>query len=321
MKRGASLVLFSASIAFCYNILTMLKFSLGPKVRQPLHLHEKKLKSLEKKASEIREDLIEMLVEAGSGHSAGPLGMADIFTTLYFHVMVHDPKHPDWKDRDRLVLSNGHITPIRYVTMAHAGYFSKKLLMTLRKMGSPLQGHPEHAWLPAVETTSGPLGSGSSQAAGMAYAALMDNAPWRVYCCMSDGELNEGQSWEAIQFAGANKLYNLTMIIDRNNIQIDGRTEEIMPLEPLTAKFEAFGLNVIKCAGNDIRDFVTAVERAQGVSDKCSVIIADTIPGYGVDFMEYDFLWHGKPPAKGKEAKDALKDLRTLWGKIQSEHE
>lgn len=299
----------------------MLKFSLGPKVRQPLHLHDKKLKSLEQKAQTIREDLIAMLVEAGSGHSAGPLGMADIFTALYFHIMVHDPKRPDWKDRDRLILSNGHIVPIRYATMAHAGYFPKKFMMALRKLGSPLQGHPEHAWMPALETTSGPLGEGSSQAAGIAYAGLMDQSPWRVYCCMGDGELNEGQCWEAFQFAGANKLYNLTYIIDRNNIQIDGRTEEIMPLEPLDKKLEAFGLNVIKCTGNDIRDFVRAVEEAQAVSDKCSVIIANTIPGYGVDFMEYDFTWHGKPPAKGKEAEDAIKGLRTLWGKIQSEHE
>lgn len=299
----------------------MLPFTLGPKVRKPLHLHDKKIKQLEKKAQEIREDLIRMLVEAGSGHSAGPLGMADIFTALYFHVLVHDPKKPNWKDRDRLILSNGHIVPIRYTTMAHAGYFPKKLLMTLRKLGSPLQGHPEYMWMPSMETTSGPLGSGSSQAAGIAYAALMNHAPWRVYCVMSDGECDEGQTWEAMQFAGANKLYNLTFIVDRNNIQIDGSTEEVMPLEPFAAKFEAFGLNVIRCAGNNIRDFVTAVEHAHGVSEKCSVIIADTVPGYGVDFMEYDFLWHGKPPSRGKEAKDALKDLRTLWGKIASEHE
>ncbi len=314
-------IYFTNIFFFCYNTHTMLKFSLGPKVRHPLHIHDKQLKQLEKKASEIREDLIAMLVEAGSGHSAGPLGMADIFTALYFHILVHDPKRPDWKDRDRLILSNGHIVPIRYATMAHAGYFPKKHLMTLRKMGSPLQGHPEHAWLPSLETTSGPLGEGSSQAAGMAYVGLMDHSPWRVYCCMGDGELNEGQCWEAFQFAGANKLYNLTFIIDRNNIQIDGRTEEVMPLEPLDAKLEAFGLNVIKCAGNDIRDFITAVEHAHATTDKCSVIIANTIPGYGVNFMENDFLWHGKPPAKGKEAEDAIHEIRTLWGKIHSEHE
>jgi transketolase len=293
----------------------------GPKVRQPLHLHDKKLKQLEEKAGKIREDLIAMLVEAGSGHSAGPLGMADIFTALYFHVMVHDPKRPDWKDRDRLILSNGHICPIRYAAMAHAGYFPRKLLMTLRKFGSPLQGHPEREKLPGVETTSGPLGSGSSQAVGLAYAALMDRQPWRVYCVMSDGELEAGQTWEAMLFAGRNKLYNCTFIIDRNNIQIDGTTEEIMPLEPLVAKFEAFNLNVVRCAGNSIRDFVTAVERAHGVSEKPTVIIADTIPGYGINYMEHDFLWHGKPPAPGDEANLAINQLRTLAGKIISEHE
>ncbi|MBI4256507.1 transketolase [Candidatus Uhrbacteria bacterium] len=293
----------------------------GPKVRQPLHLHDKKLKQLEEKASHIREDLITMLVEAGSGHSAGPLGMADIFTALYFHVMVHDPKRPDWGDRDRLILSNGHICPIRYVTMAHAGYFPKKWLMTLRKFGSPLQGHPERERLPGVETTSGPLGSGSSQAVGLAYTALLDHKPWRVYCVMSDGELEAGQTWEAMLFAGSNKLYNCTFIIDRNNIQIDGTTEEIMPLEPLTAKFESFNLNVVRCAGNSIRDFVTAIERAHGVCEKPTVIIADTIPGYGVTYMEHDFLWHGKPPSPGEEAKLAINQLRTLAGRIVSEHE
>lgn len=299
----------------------MPNLTLGPKVRKPLHLHDRELKKLESRAQAIREDLIKMLVEAKSGHSAGPLGMADIFTALYFHVMVHDPKKPDWELRDRLILSNGHIVPIRYATMAHAGYFPKKELMTLRKFGSPLQGHPERERLPGLETTSGPLGSGSSQAAGMAYVGLLDKKPWRVYCVMSDGELEEGQTWEAMLFAGRNRLYNCTFIIDRNNIQIDGNTEEIMPLEPLAAKFEAFNLNVIRCTGNSIRSFVEAVEQAHAVHDKASVIIADTIPGYGVDFMENDFTWHGKPPAPGEEAKKALASLRTLGGRISSEHE
>ncbi len=304
----------------CYNAITMPNLMTGPKVRKSLHLHDKQLKKLEILANEIRQDLIEMLVTAGSGHSAGPLGMADIFTALYFHVMVHDPKRPDWKDRDRLILSNGHICPIRYVTMAHAGYFPKSWMMTLRKLGSSLQGHPEREKLPGVETTSGPLGSGSSQAAGLAYAALMDGSPWRVYCVMSDGELDEGQTWEAMLFAGRNKLSNCTFIIDRNNIQIDGRTEEIMPLEPLAAKFEAFNMNVIHCAGNSISDFITAIERAHGVSEKPTVIIADTVPGYGVNFMENDYRWHGKPP-NTLEAKQALAWLRTLGGKIKGEHE
>ncbi|OGL94380.1 transketolase, partial [Candidatus Uhrbacteria bacterium RIFOXYA2_FULL_40_9] len=278
-------------------------------------------KKLEETANLIREDIIDMLVEAGSGHSAGPLGMADIFTAMYFHVLVHDPKNPDWKDRDRLILSNGHIVPVQYAAMARAGYFPKKLLMSLRKFGSPLQGHPEYRSLPGIETTSGPLGSGSSQAIGMAYAALMDKAPWRVYCLMSDGELQAGQTWEAMLFAARNKLYNCTFIIDRNNIQIDGTTEEVMPLEPLQEKFEAFGLQVLRCAGNDIREFVQVVAHAQGISEKPTVIIADTIPGYGVDFMEYDFSWHGKIPASGAESKRAIQQIRSLGGKITSEHE
>ena len=293
----------------------------GPHVRKPLHLHDKKLQELEERAMSIREDIIDMLVEAGSGHSAGPLGMTDIFTALYFHVMVHDPKHPTWEERDRLILSNGHICPVRYVSMAHAGYFPKSWLMTLRKLGSPLQGHPEREKLPGVETTSGPLGSGSSQAVGLAYAALMDQAPWRVYCVMSDGELEAGQTWEAMLFAGRNKLFNCTFIIDRNNIQIDGTTEEIMPLEPLVEKFQAFNLHVERCAGNSIRDFVAAVERAHSITEQATVIIADTIPGYGVDYMEYNFEWHGKPPKPGEESQRAIEQLRTLGGRIRGEHQ
>lgn len=298
----------------------MPSLTLGPKIRKPLHLHDRQLKKLEDRALAIRKDLINTLVEAGSGHSAGPLGMADIFTALYFHILVHDPKRPQWEERDRLILSNGHICPIRYVAMAHAGYFPKTTLKTLRKLGSPLQGHPEREKLPGVETTSGPLGSGSSQAAGMAYIGLLDRRPWRVYCLMSDGELDAGQTWEAMLFAGRNRLYNCTFIIDRNNIQIDGPTEEIMPLEPLAEKFESFNLHVIRCAGNSIRDFVSAVEHAHGISEKPTVIIADTVPGYGVDFMEYDFAWHGKPPSV-QEGKEALAWLRTLGGQIKSEHE
>ncbi len=292
------------------------------KPRAPqLHLHDKKLQQLELRAMQMREDVIDLLVEAGSGHSAGPLGMADIFTALYFHVMVHDPKKPDWVDRDRLILSNGHICPIRYVAMAHAGYIPKKMLMTLRKLGSTLQGHPERTWLPAVENTAGPLGDGSPQAAGLAYALMMSGSPARVYCVMSDGELEAGITWETMLFASRNKLYNCTFIIDRNNIQIDGATEEIMPLEPLTDKFKAFGLNVERCAGHDIHDFVTAVERAHAVAAKPTVIIADTIPGFGVEFMQYDFKWHGIPPKAGAESVNAITQLRTLNGKIISEHQ
>jgi transketolase len=235
--------------------------------------------------------------------------------------MEHKPEEPAWEDRDRLILSNGHIVPVRYVAMAHAGYFDKKKMMTLRKFGTELQGHPELREMKGVETTSGPLGSGSSQAVGIAYTGLMDGAPWRVYCVMSDGELEAGQTWEAMLFAGRNNLYNCTFIVDRNNIQIDGTTEDIMPLEPLKEKFESFNMNVERCAGNDIEDFVKSIARAQGVSEKPTVILADTIPGYGVDYMEYDFEWHGKPPAEGEESREAIQDLRTLGGRIRAEHE
>lgn len=283
-------------------------------------LHEKKLKFLEEKANQIREDLIETLLEAGSGHSAGPLGMADIFTALYFHVLNYNPKKPDWPDRDRLVLSNGHICPIRYVAMAHAGFFPIEELKTLRKLGSRLQGHPHRAALPGMETTSGPLGSGLSQAIGMALAARMDKKRYRVYCATSDGEHDSGNTWEAVLFAGKNRISNLTQIIDRNNIQIDGVTEEIMPLEPLKDKYIAFNWHVIEVDGHNIEQFVDAISEAKAIYEKPTVIIAHTIPGKGVSFMENNYVWHGKPPNK-EEAARALAELRTLGGKIRSEHQ
>jgi len=285
-------------------------------------LHDDKLKLLEEKANRMRELVIETLLEAGSGHSAGPLGMADIFTALYFHVLRHDPKRPDWLDRDRLILSNGHICPVRYVAMAMAGYFSLEELKTLRKINSRLQGHPHRGALPGVETTSGPLGSGISQAIGVALAARLDGGKYRVYCITSDGEHQEGNTWEAIMFAGKqkHKLNNLTVIVDRNNIQIDGFTENIMPLEPLRAKYENFGWHVVEIDGHNMRDFVDAVAEAKAIYEKPTVIIAHTIPGRGVSFMESDFTWHGKPPTP-KEAELALQELRTLGNRIRSEHE
>lgn len=290
--------------------------------RKPGHITDKKVQELEDRAMQIRQDIIAMLVEAGSGHSAGPLGMADIFTALYFYVLVHKPKDPEWSERDMLILSNGHICPVRYVTMAHAGYFPKKELMTLRKFGGRLQGHPERERLPGVETTSGPLGSGPSIGAGMAYAfKYMDKKPNRVYVVTSDGELEAGVNWEAALFAGRNRLHNLTWIVDRNNIQIDGYTEDIMPLEPLADKFRAFNFHVIEVDGHNIEAFVDAVEEARAVFEHPTVIIAHTIPGKGVDFMEFEPYWHGVPPKKGKEAQEALAHLRTLGGRIHSEHE
>ena len=278
------------------------------------------LEELEIKANEIRKDIIKMLLVAGSGHSAGPLGMADIFTALYFAIMNHDPKKPDWEKRDRLFLSNGHIVPVRYVTLAHAGYFPKSKLSSLRKLGSPLQGHPERLRMPALETTSGPLGSGLAQASGYAYAARMDNARFRVFCITSDGEHDAGNHWEAVLFAGKYKLSNLTVFVDRNNIQIDGHTEDIMPLEPLEEKYKAFGWHVIHIDGHNIEEIIDAVNHARAVYEKPTVIIAHTIPGKGIDFMEGLPEWHGKIP-DAKEAKKALSELRTLAGKIKSEHE
>ncbi|MDP2676347.1 MAG: transketolase [bacterium] len=286
-----------------------------------MHLHDDKIKELEETANKIRESLIDELVEAGSGHSAGPLGMADIFTLLYFHTLKHDPKNPDWEDRDRLVLSNGHICPIQYAAMAHAGYFPVEELKTLRKFGTRLQGHPHRTSLPGIETTSGPLGSGLSQAVGMAIASRMDGKKNFIYCLMSDGEHDAGQTWEAVMLAGREKLWNLIGIIDRNNIQIDGMTEDIMPLEPFRAKYGAFGWHVIDANGHDFMNMHMAIEQAQVVQEKPTVIIAHTIPGKGVAYMERDYLWHGKPPTKPEEIKQALHDLRTLGGRIQSEHQ
>lgn len=282
---------------------------------------EYSLSELEKKANEIRVDIIKMLEQAGSGHSAGPLGLADIYTALYFRVLKHNPQNPDWDERDILILSNGHCVPVRYATMAHAGYFPKEELLTLRKFGSRLQGHPERLRLPGLETTSGPLGCGLSQAAGMALAMRMDkqNRRW-IYVSMGDGEQDEGNVWEAAMLAGKYKLSNITAITDRNNIQIDGPTETVMPLEDLKSKWESFGWHVLEIDGNNIQAVIDACDEAKAITEKPVMIIANTIPGKGVDFMEYDFHWHGKPP-NHEEAKKALHELRTLGGKIRSEHQ
>lgn len=276
---------------------------------------------LEKIANDIRKDIIKTLEHAGSGHSAGPLGLADIFTALYFDVLKHDPKNPEWDGRDILVLSNGHTVPVRYVTMAHAGYFDIKELKTLRQFGSRLQGHPERTKLPGMETTSGPLGSGLSQAAGMTLAMQLNDEHHRwVYCVMGDGELDEGNIWEAAMFASKYRLHNLIGIIDRNNIQIDGTTENVMPLEDLKTKWESFGWHVIEVDGHNIESIIDACSMARAITEKPTVLIAHTVPGKGVPFMEYDFHWHGAPP-NSVQAKEALQKLRTLDGKIRSEHE
>ncbi len=274
-------------------------------------IHDKKIKELELKANEIRQSIIEMLVEAGSGHTAGPLGMADIFTAFYFHILNHDPKNPDLEDRDRLILSNGHIVPVRYAVMAHAGYFPLEELKTLRKFGTRLQGHPERERLPGVENVSGPLGSGLSQAAGIALGARMDGKKFQTYCLMSDGEQDAGNTWEGAMFAGNNKLSNLTGIIDRNNIQINGMTEDVMALEPLRDKYEAFGWHVIDIDGHNMEEIVDSVEKAKAIYEKPTLIIAHTIPGKGIKDIEFDYTWHGKPP-KPEEAEKFLRELKKI---------
>lgn len=277
---------------------------------------------LEKKANDVRQDIIRMLEAAGSGHSAGPLGLADIITALYFNIMNIDPTNPEWADRDVFFLSNGHTVPVQYAVMAERGYFDVDELKTLRKLGSRLQGHPERTKLPGLENTSGPLGSGLSQAAGYAYSLqYIDDSKHRwVYVVTGDGELDEGNIWEAAMFAGKYKLSQLIVFIDRNNIQIDGSTDDVMPLENLRGKWESFGWHVQEIDGHNIESVIDAASMARAISNKPSVIISHTIPGKGVDFMEYDYKWHGVPPNK-EQAKEALHKLRTLNGKITGEHQ
>lgn len=293
-----------------------------------MSLTKQELLDLEKKANHIRQLIITTLVAAGSGHSGGPLGMADIYSAMYFHVLRHDPKNPDWEDRDRFLLSCGHYCPVRYVTMALAGYLPIDELPTLRHLNSRLQGHPHRTTLPGVETTSGPLGEGLSQAVGIAIAALMDKKDYYVYVHTSDGEHEEGNTWEAAMLAGKLKLSHIIQILDYNNMQIDGPVTDIMPLDPIKEKYEAFNWHVIEIDGNDIAAFIDAVEKAKQVQDKPVVIIARTIPGKGVSFMENNYRWHGNPPdimnvdgapPKGEQAKVALEELKALEEELDKE--
>jgi len=280
------------------------------------------VRQIEQKANDMRKDIVTMLEHAGSGHSAGPMGLADLVATLYFNVMNIDPQHPEKPDRDIFMLSNGHCVPVQYAAMAERGFFPKEELLTLRKMGARLQGHPERTKLPGIETTSGPLGCGVSQGSGYAYALqYLDNQRHRwVYVITGDGELDEGNIWEAAMFAGKYKLSQLIVFVDRNNIQIDGPTEEVMPLENLRAKWESFGWHVQEIDGHNIESIIDAVGMAKAIENRPSCIITHTIPGKNVDFMEYDYKWHGIPPNK-EQAKQALKELRTMGGKIRAEHE
>lgn len=286
-------------------------------------LSDQKIEELNLQANNIRMSIIEMLLEAGSGHTAGPLGMADIFTYLYFHGLNHNPQNPFLQERDRLILSNGHINPVLYATMAHAGYFPKEELLTLRKFGTRLQGHPHREFMPWLETSSGPLGSGLSQAVGMAIADRIDNSinsKKYFYCMLGDGELNEGQNWEAIMLGAKEKLHNLIAIVDRNNIQIDGYTEDIMPLDDLAKKWESFGWHVQEIDGHNFEMIDDAIGMAKSTFGKPSVIIAKTIPGKGVKEFERDYTYHGYLKNR-EEGIMALKELRTLGGKIKAEYE
>jgi transketolase len=292
-------------------------------------LTEKKLRTLEETANQIRQDIISMLAVAGSGHSGGPLGMADVFTAFYFHLLHHKPKKPNWAERDRLVLSNGHICPVLYATLARAGYFPVEELKTLRKLHSRLQGHPHRASLPGLETTSGPLGSGLSQAIGMALAARINHETYHTYALLSDGEQEEGNNWEAIMFAGKERLSNLTAVLDRNNIQIDGYTEDVMPLEPLRAKYEAFNWHVIEADGHSFTSIISAVAEAKVIHERPTMIIMHTVPGRGVSWMENDYRWHGMPPnlkdvsgapAQHEQARMALKELRDRGARIREDY-
>lgn len=273
-------------------------------------------------AEQMRAEIVKMLVEAGSGHPAGALGSADFWTVLYFGDLIKfRVSDPWWEERDRVVLSAGHYCPALYASLAMRGFFEMEELSSLRKLGSRLQGHPVARCLPGVETSSGPLGQGISQAVGMALAAKMDKKSWRVVCFMGDGEQDEGQVWEAYMAAAKYKLGNLTVVVDRNNIQIDGHTEEVMQLEPFKEKMEAFGFKVIEVDGHNYEEIIDGFNKTKVYFEKPSVLILHTIPGKGVNFMENQVAWHGKAPAVGEAvlALSQLRSIRTLDGKVQND--
>ena len=259
------------------------------------------ISKLQKVSLEIRKDVIRSLAEAGSGHLGGSLGLADIFTCLYFNILNHRPGNPDWESRDRLILSIGHVAPVYYTALAHAGYFDKSELMTLRKLGSRLQGHPgkEHG-LPGIELFAGSLGQGLSVAVGLALVAKMDKKQWRVFSIHGDGELQEGSIWEAAMSAAHHKLDNLIALVDRNEVQIDGKTSDVMNIEPLKSKWESFGWNVLTCDGHNHQEIIDTYQKAIDFVGKPTVIIAKTTMGKGVKSIENDYTWHGKAPDKNQ---------------------
>jgi transketolase len=266
---------------------------------------------LKEMARQIRRDIIKMLMISQSGHSGGPLGLADVFASLYFNILKYDPQNSTWPERDYFFLSAGHLAPVWYATLARAGFYPLSEMSTLRKINTRLQGHPAPGYthgLPGVEIASGALGQGMSIAAGAAIGLRMDKKPNHVYVLHGDGELDEGQVWEGIMTASHYNLDNLTAIVDRNFCQIDERTEKVMKLEPLSDKWRSFGWNVIECDGNNIEEFLDAMQKARNFKGKPSVLIAKTFMGKGVSFMEDDYRWHGVPPSE-EQGKQALSEL------------
>ena len=272
---------------------------------------EQELKKLKETARKIRIDIIKMLTEAGSGHPGGSLSIADILTVLYFHKMRHDPKNPKWEQRDRFVLSKGHGVPAQYAVLAKSGYFSEEELMSLRKTGSRLQGHPDRSRLPGLEASTGSLGQGLSIAVGMAVAGKMDKKNYRIYCLIGDGESQSGQIWEAAMCAAKYELDNLTAVLDYNKIQLDDRVNIVMEIEPVKDKWKSFGWNVMEIDGNDIPKIVDALDDAEKVKGKPTIIIAHTVKGKGVSYMEDSVDWHGKAPSK-ELAEQAIKELESI---------
>ena len=263
---------------------------------------------LEKIAKEIRKGIIEEVYQAQSGHPGGSLSIADILAVLYFKEMNINPQNPNWEDRDRFVLSKGHCSPALYATLANRGFFSTEELKTFRKIDSKLQGHPDRKHIPGVDMTTGSLGQGLSAANGMAISAKLDNKSYRVYCVLGDGEIEEGQIWEAAMTANKYHLDNLCVIVDNNNLQIDGKVEEVMSPYPIDEKFRSFGFEVIKIDGHNIEEIIKAFEVAKNIKGKPTCIIASTIKGKGISFMENQASWHGKAPNE-EQYKQAMQEL------------
>ena len=266
------------------------------------------MEELKLKAKEMRKSIVKMLNKAGSGHTGGSLGMTDIFTALYFKILKHDPNNANDADRDRFILSNGHVAPVWYAALAYSGYFPVEELMSLRQINSRLQGHPHYNSAPGIENSAGPLGQGISVAIGHALAAKLDNKNHKIFCSMGDGELNEGQVWEAMMSINKFKLNNLICFVDRNDVQLSGDTIDIMPIEPLKEKFESFGLIVINADGHDFNEIINAFESAKN-SEKPTVIIFKTVMGKGVSFMEGSYKWHGIAP-NDEQLEQALEEIQ-----------